>query len=113
MNVPGILYIPTKSLDESTPNSSQFEVVAEKHFTFNSEFSLAPGGCVVSYLSIPLNEFRVDDASYNNKRYNAIIVNGYAINSPSIDDQAALKFHHCFVTDWNTIAGSENELGFF
>ena len=101
MNIPGILYIPTKSLDESTPNSSQFEVVVEKHFTFNSENSATPNGGVVTYLTIPLNELRVDDATYNNKRYNAIVVNGYIISSPSLGNASGLKFYHSFVTDWN------------
>jgi len=102
MHASGILYFPTESLYQLTPNSGQFEGVYQGAFTYNSENSTDAGSGIKRYLTVDLNQFRVDDDDHLDKRYNCIIVTGYIIgDNPTNND--AVKFTHSWVTDWNLI----------
>lgn len=103
MNITGIQYIPTKSLDEPSSDSGQYEVISQNHFSFNMENSFTPNNGTVNYLTIPINHLRVDDTNHLDKRYNTIVVTGFAMSSPNIGNSDIIRFKHTFVTDWNII----------
>ena len=113
MNTSGIFYIPTKSFDEVTnPHSGQFEGILQQHFTFDHENSADEAGSIPNYLEIPLNQLREENSSHLDKRYNTIIVEGYAILTPNSLGQNNSYFRHIWVTDWNISDNFEANLRF-
>lgn len=110
MNIAGIQYIPTKSLDEPSSNSGQYEVVSQNHFSYSMENSPTPNSGTVTYLTVPINHLRVDDTNHLDKRYNTIAVTGFIMSSPTMGNSDIIRFQHTFVTDWNIIINAPTNI---
>lgn len=101
MHVPGLQYFPTKSLYTAEEGPSQRDVIYQQAFTFNSDYSTTANSGQKVYLTVPLNKFiEVDETSNPDKKFNTIIVSGYAAIT-AMNDSTVIKFVHTFVTDWN------------
>lgn len=104
MHVAGLQYFPTRSLYQATEYSDARDIIYQQAFTFNSEYSTTVNSGQKVYLTIPLNELvGIDETSNPDKKFNMIIVSGYAAIS-SMNDATVTKFVHTFVTDWNLYA---------
>jgi len=113
MNTSGIFYIPTKSFDEvSNPNSGQFEGILQQHFICDHQNSPDATSDVLNYLEIPLNQLREENSNHLDKRYNTIIVDGFAMQSPNSSNINNSYFRHIWLTDWNISDNFESNLGF-
>ncbi len=104
MHVPGLQYFPTRSLYQATEYSDARDIIYQQAFTFNSGYSQTIDSGIKQYLTIPLNELvKIDETSNPDKKFNMIIVSGYA-STDSLSDVSVIKFVHTFVTDWNLYA---------
>lgn len=104
MHVPGLQYFPTRSLYQASEYSDARDIIYQQAFTFDSEYSTTQNSGTKVYLTIPLNELvGIDETSNPDKKFNMIIVSGYAAIT-AMNDVTITKFVHTFVTDWNLYA---------